>query len=150
MVINTRGFSSVEHLFKVAAGLDSQIIGDYEILSQLKHAAKQAKENNCINSFMERVINYALQASKEIKTTTKLSSGTVSVSYAAIEIIKERITELNNKKILLVGQENLEIILVKILKIIYQLHLFFLQTEQIKKHLNWQMNAMENLFLIKI
>ena len=40
---------------------------------------------------MERVINYALQSSKEIKTNTKLSSGTVSVSYAAIEIIKERI-----------------------------------------------------------
>ena len=52
---------------------------------------------------MERVINYALQASKEIKTTTKLSSGTVSVSYAAIEIIKEKIADLSNKKILLVG-----------------------------------------------
>lgn len=98
-----QGLPAVEHLFKVAAGLDSQIIGDFEILSQLKKAAKQAKENNCINSFMERVINYALQASKEIKTTTKLSSGTVSVSYAAIEIIKERITDLHNKKILLVG-----------------------------------------------
>lgn len=97
------GLPAIEHLFKVAAGLDSQIIGDYEILSQLKHAVKQAKENNCINSFMERVINFALQASKEIKTTTKLSSGTLSVSYAAIKIIKEKITDLNNKKILLVG-----------------------------------------------
>jgi glutamyl-tRNA reductase len=52
---------------------------------------------------MERVINYALQSSKEIKTTTRLSSGTVSVSYAAIEIIKERIANPDNKKILLVG-----------------------------------------------
>lgn len=98
-----KGLPTVEHLFKVAAGLDSQIIGDYEILSQIKLAAKQAKENNCLNSFMERVINYALQASKEIKTTTRLSSGTVSVSFAAIEIIKEKITDLKNKKILLVG-----------------------------------------------
>ncbi|MEP6927892.1 MAG: glutamyl-tRNA reductase [Ginsengibacter sp.] len=98
-----QGLSTIEHLFKVAAGLDSQIIGDYEILSQLKQAAKLAKDNNCLNSFMERVINYALQASKEIKTTTKLSSGTVSVSYAAIEIIKERIVDIGNKKILLVG-----------------------------------------------
>ena len=98
-----QGLSTIEHLFKVAAGLDSQIIGDYEILSQLKQAAKLAKDHNCLNSFMERVINYALQASKEIKTTTKLSSGTVSVSYAAIEIIKERIADLTNKKILLVG-----------------------------------------------
>jgi glutamyl-tRNA reductase len=98
-----QGLSTIEHLFKVAAGLDSQIIGDYEILSQLKQAAKLAKDHNCLNSFMERVINYALQASKEIKTTTKLSSGTVSVSYAAIEIIKEKIADLSNKKILLVG-----------------------------------------------
>jgi glutamyl-tRNA reductase len=98
-----QGLPAVEHLFKVAAGLDSQIIGDYEILSQIKLAVRQAKENNCINSFMERVINYALQSSKEIKTTTRLSSGTVSVSYAAIEIIKERIANPDNKKILLVG-----------------------------------------------
>lgn len=98
-----RGLPAIEHLFKVASGLDSQIIGDYEILAQLKVSAKLAKENGCLNSFMERAVNYALQVSKEIKTKTKLSSGTVSVSYAAIEIIKERISDLSNKKILLVG-----------------------------------------------
>ena len=98
-----RGLEAIGHLFKVASGLDSQIVGDYEILSQIKHAAKTAKELGCVNSFMERAINYALQVSKEIKTKTKLSSGTVSVSYAAIEIIKEKIEELGGKKILLVG-----------------------------------------------
>ena len=98
-----KGLSAVEHLFKVASGLDSQIIGDYEILSQLKQSTKVAKEYGCINSFMERAINYALQVSKEIKTKTKLSSGTISVSYAAIEIIKEKIKDLANKNILLVG-----------------------------------------------
>jgi glutamyl-tRNA reductase len=98
-----QGLNAIEHLFKVASGLDSQIIGDYEILSQLKHAAKIAKENGCINGFMERAINYALQVSKEIKTKTKLSSGTVSVSYAAIEILKEKIKDFADKKILLVG-----------------------------------------------
>lgn len=95
--------TAVEHLFKVASGLDSQIIGDFEILSQLKHAAKVAKENRSLNSLMERIINFALQASKEIKTKTKISSGTVSVAYAAIEIIKKEITDLDNKKVLLVG-----------------------------------------------
>ncbi|MEP6584393.1 MAG: glutamyl-tRNA reductase [Ginsengibacter sp.] len=98
-----QGANAIGHLFKVAAGLDSQIIGDYEILSQLKQAAKISKENNCMNSFMERMINYALRSSKEIKTKTRLSSGTVSVSYAAIEIIKEKIPETSHKKILLVG-----------------------------------------------
>lgn len=98
-----KGLAAVEYLFKVAAGLDSQIIGDYEILSQLKLAAKQSKEHFCLNSFMERVVNFSLQSSKEIKTRTKLSSGTVSVSFAAIEIIKEKIADIDNKKILLVG-----------------------------------------------
>ncbi len=98
-----QGPDAAEHLFKVAAGLDSQIIGDYEILSQLKQAANVSRQYHCMNSFMERVVNFALQASKEIKTKTRLSSGTVSVSYAAIEIIKEKITHTFNKKILLVG-----------------------------------------------
>jgi glutamyl-tRNA reductase len=98
-----RGLMAIEHMFRVAAGLDSQIIGDYEILSQLKQAAKQAKEQKGLNSFMERVVNFALKSSKEIKTRTKLSSGTVSVSYAAIEIIRERITDPDQKKIFLVG-----------------------------------------------
>src|SRR5450759_1251120 len=66
-----QGLPAVEHLFKVTAGLDSQIIGDYEILSQVKKSAHLAKEAKCLNSFMERVINFALQASKEIKTNTR-------------------------------------------------------------------------------
>jgi len=97
------GLRAIEHLFKVAAGLDSQIIGDYEILSQLKHATSFARQHGSMNSFTERVINFAIQASKQIKTDTHLSSGTVSVSYAAIEIIKEKIPDLSNKKVLLVG-----------------------------------------------
>ena len=98
-----QGLQAVEHLFKMAAGIDSQIIGDHEILSQLKVATKFAKQHNCINNFLERIINFAIESSKRIKTETKLSSGTVSVSYAAIEIIKEKISDLNNKKILLLG-----------------------------------------------
>lgn len=97
------GREALAHLLKVSSGLDSQIIGDYEILSQLKHAAKISKENGGLSSFMERAINFALQASKEIKTKTQLSSGTVSVSYAAIQIIKEKIKDLSNKRVLLIG-----------------------------------------------
>lgn len=98
-----QGKPAVEHLLKVSAGLDSQIVGDYEILSQLKQAAKISRQYNCMNGFMEKMINFALQSSKEIKTKTKLSSGTVSVSYAAIEIIKAKVLSTSNKKILLVG-----------------------------------------------
>lgn len=98
-----QGLDAVEHLFKMAAGIDSQIIGDHEILSQLKLAVKFAKQHDCINNFLERVVNFAIASSKRIKTETRLSSGTVSVSYAAIEIIKEKIIDLTNKTILLFG-----------------------------------------------
>jgi glutamyl-tRNA reductase len=98
-----QGFPAIEHLLKVASGLDSQIIGDYEILAQLKQATKLAAENGNMNNLMQRLINYSFQASKEIKTKTKLSSGTVSVSYAAVEIIKEKITNVSDKNFLLVG-----------------------------------------------
>lgn len=97
------GIPAIKHLFKVASGLDSQITGDSEILAQLKLAAKIAKQHGCINSIMERIINFVLQASKDIRTKTRLNSGTVSVSYAAIEIIKEKIKDVTGRKILLVG-----------------------------------------------
>ncbi len=97
------GMQAVHHLFKVASGLDSQIIGDYEILMQLKKSAKYARENNLLGSLADRLINFALQASKKIKSETKLSTGTVSVAYAAIEVLKEKICDIREKNILLVG-----------------------------------------------
>jgi glutamyl-tRNA reductase len=97
------GIGAAEHLFEVAAGLDSQILGDYEIIGQLKTAVKFSRENNFINAFTERLVNAVLQSSKNIKTNTELSGGTVSVSFAAIQYIKENITNIADKKILLLG-----------------------------------------------
>lgn len=94
---------AINHLFNIATGLDSQILGDYEIVSQLREAFKIAKEENTINTYLERLINSALQASKEVKSTTKLSSGTTSVAYAAIQYLVKNVPNYNNKKILLYG-----------------------------------------------
>lgn len=94
---------AIEHLFHVAAGLDSQILGDYEILGQIKKAVMQAKSCGFVGAFMERLINSVLQASKAIKTNTGLSGGTVSVSFAAVQYIKEYVKEVKGKKIVLVG-----------------------------------------------
>jgi len=98
-----KGSDAIEHLFNVSAGLDSQIIGDYEIVSQLKTAVKISKEHGCINVLTERLVNTALRASKKIKTYTELSSGTVSVSFAAVQYIREIITDTSDKKILVLG-----------------------------------------------
>ncbi len=97
------GMDAIEHLFNVAAGLDSQILGDYEIVGQIKQAVKISKEHNRIQAFTERLFNCILQSSKVIKNQTELSGGTVSVSFAAVQYIKENIQDISNKKILLIG-----------------------------------------------
>ncbi len=94
---------AVEHLFRTATGLDSQILGDYEIVGQLKLAFQQAKDAGTTNAYLERLFNIALQASKEVKNNTDLSSGTTSVAYAAIQYITENVPNYNNQKILVYG-----------------------------------------------
>jgi len=98
-----KGKKAIEHLFEVAAGLDSQILGDYEIIGQIKQAFKFSKQNKFIGAYLERLVNGVLQSSKTIKNTTGLSGGTVSVSFAAIQYIKEHVRSLDGKKILLLG-----------------------------------------------
>ncbi|HEU0064141.1 MAG TPA: glutamyl-tRNA reductase, partial [Flavisolibacter sp.] len=97
------GIEAVEHVFIVGAGLDSQILGDYEIVGQLKTSIKFSKTHGFIGAFTERLINSVLQASKLIKNNTDLSGGTVSVSFAAVQYIKNFYSSLPSKKILLIG-----------------------------------------------
>jgi glutamyl-tRNA reductase len=94
---------AVRHLFNIATGLDSQILGDYEIVGQLKQSFKLAKKLGTTNAYIERLINLVLQASKNVKNNTKLSSGTTSVSYASIQYIIDTVEDLNEKDILVFG-----------------------------------------------
>ena len=98
-----QGQAAVQHLFRVTAGLDSQILGDYEILGQLKKAVKTAKASGTIGGFLERLTNTAFQCSKKIKTTTQISGGTVSVSFAAIQFLREKVADIQDKEITLIG-----------------------------------------------
>lgn len=98
-----KGFDAIEHLYEVSAGLDSQILGDYEIIGQIKLAVKFAKEKGFVGAFLERLVNSVLQSSKSIKNNTELSGGTVSVSFAAIQYICKNIKAVANKNILVVG-----------------------------------------------
>jgi glutamyl-tRNA reductase len=94
---------AINHLFNIGTGLDSQILGDYEIVAQLKEAYKQAKKAGTTNAYIERVMNLVLQASKDVKNHTKLSSGTTSVAYAAIQYIVENVPNHTDKKIMIYG-----------------------------------------------
>lgn len=94
---------AVRHLFRLGTGLESQILGDYEIVGQLKESFMLAKKMGTINGYLERLMNLVLQASKDVKNNTKLSSGTTSVAYAAIQYITENMEDYNQKKILIYG-----------------------------------------------
>ncbi|MDP3313738.1 glutamyl-tRNA reductase [Lutibacter sp.] len=94
---------AVRHLYNIGTGLDSQILGDYEIVGQLKEAFKLAKKLGTTNAYLERLMNSVLQASKEVKNSTKLSSGTTSVAYATIQYLIDSFEELKTKKILIYG-----------------------------------------------
>jgi glutamyl-tRNA reductase len=98
-----RGSEAIEHLFLVAAGIDSQILGDYEIVGQIKQAVKFAREAGFVGPFLERLVNCVLQSSKAVKNQTELSGGTVSVSFAAIQYIRDRYADLSDKRMLLIG-----------------------------------------------
>ena len=98
-----KGNEAVNQLFRIGTGLESQILGDYEIVGQLKLAFKLAKKYQTINAQLERLINLVLQASKKVKNTTQLSSGTTSVSYAAVQYIIQNIPSYNSKNILVFG-----------------------------------------------
>ena len=94
---------AVSHLFRISTGLESQILGDYEIVGQLKLAFKQAKLVKTSNAYLERLMNLVFQASKKVKNQTKLSSGTTSVSYAAVQYMVSNLPDYNSKNILVFG-----------------------------------------------
>ena len=94
---------AINHMFRVATGLDSQILGDFEIISQLKISFNESKTFGLINTFLDRLINAATQASKRIKNETEISSGATSVSFASVQYIIKNVENIGSKSILLFG-----------------------------------------------
>lgn len=98
-----KGKNAISHLFRVGSGLDSQILGDFEIISQLKASARASKERSLLNAFTERLVNAVIQASKRIKNETEISSGATSVSFASVQYILNNVKDVSSKNILLFG-----------------------------------------------
>ena len=94
---------AVSYMFRVGTGLDSQILGDFEIISQIKSAFAESKSHNLVNAFLERLVNAVIQASKKIKNETEISSGATSVSFASVRYIFDNVEDIANKNILLFG-----------------------------------------------
>jgi len=98
-----KNHEAIDHLFRVGTGLDSQILGDFEIISQIKQSFYRSKKNAMTNPFLERLCNSVIQASKRIKNGTALSSGATSVAFASVKYILHHVAEASEKNILLFG-----------------------------------------------
>lgn len=94
---------AISHLFRVGTGLDSQILGDFEIISQLRSGFNRSKKFGIANPFLERLTNSVIQASKRIKNETEISSGATSVAFASVQYILKNVPEISEKNILLFG-----------------------------------------------
>ena len=94
---------AISHMFRVGTGLDSQILGDFEIISQLKLSFLRSREIGVANPFLERLVNSVIQASKRIKNETQISSGATSVSFASVQYILNNVKDASEKNILLFG-----------------------------------------------
>jgi len=94
---------AIDHIFRVGTGLESQILGDFEIIGQLKNSAALSNKFNLLNTYLGRLVDCVIRASKLVKTETEISSGATSVSFASVQYMLKNVKEISDKNILLFG-----------------------------------------------
>ncbi|MCA1742996.1 MAG: glutamyl-tRNA reductase, partial [Desulfovibrionales bacterium] len=94
---------AVDHLFSVAASLDSMVLGEPQILGQLKDAYRESVKNKTAGVIINRLLHKSFSAAKRIRTETDVSSSAVSISYAAVELAKKIFGELQDQSAMLIG-----------------------------------------------
>jgi glutamyl-tRNA reductase len=97
------GDRAIRHLFRVAASLDSMILGEPQILGQLKDAFEVALSHKASGVVLNKLVRKAISVAKRVRTDTKIAQAAVSVSYAAVELAKKIFSNLSEKTVLLVG-----------------------------------------------
>jgi glutamyl-tRNA reductase len=98
-----RGADAARHLFRVAAGLDSLVVGEPQILGQVKAAYSTASERQFTGALTNRLFHSAFAAAKRVRSETGLGEGAVSVSYAAIALAKKIFGHLKGRRVLILG-----------------------------------------------
>jgi glutamyl-tRNA reductase len=98
-----RGKDAVRHLFRVSASLDSMILGEPQILGQVKEAYGQAVESRFSGLVLNKLFHRSFFVAKRVRTETKIATQAVSVSYAAVELAKKILGNLEDKRALLIG-----------------------------------------------
>ncbi len=97
------GREAMRHLFRVAASLDSMVVGEPQILGQLKAAYAAAKAEGTLNGFLDTVLTRAFSVAKRVRSETEIGENAVSVSYAAVELAREIFGSLEGKRVMIVG-----------------------------------------------
>jgi len=98
-----RADEAVRHLFRVAASLDSLVIGEPQILGQIKEAYREAVSHHTTGVVLNRLLHKTFSVAKRIRSETGIASHAVSISFAAVELAKKIFQDLSGKKILLIG-----------------------------------------------
>ena len=102
-LIRRSGEGCILHLMEVSAGMNSMMLGETQITAQIKTSFAHARQHSATGPILNRFIQSALEAGKRVRTETELSTGAISVSYAAVEKIKSIIPNLADANILLIG-----------------------------------------------
>jgi len=97
------GQEAVRHIFRVASSLDSMVVGEPQILGQLKDAYRNASEARCSGHILNKLMHKAFSTAKKVRTETSIATQAVSISYAAVELAKKIFGDLSGKSVLLVG-----------------------------------------------
>lgn len=108
--------NSIEHIFQVATGLDSLVIGEDEILSQLKSAMNFAHEQKSCKKYLDKVVRESITFSKKVKSAYRLSENKLSVASIGVEFLKKKFGNLMDKNILLIGTGDMGQLILKYLE----------------------------------
>lgn len=108
-------YDAVKHLFRVAAGLDSMILGETQILGQVREAYEHACGHGATNNVLNTLFQQAISVGKKVRTETKIDQNAVSVSYAAVELARNFYGELQGKSVLVMGAGKMSQLAVKYL-----------------------------------
>src|SRR5208337_4852720 len=98
-----RDFEAVRHLFRVASGLDSMVVGEPQVLGQVKRAFSLAQEAETCGSVLESIFTRVFYVAKRVRTETRVAEAPVSVSSAAVELAEKSFGDLRDKTVMIIG-----------------------------------------------